>query len=145
MMQVEVDSLQPSLASQAVLKGSSMRNFIILAALLTITTGCATQKQWAATGGSRSDGVVRLSYEYGPFESPQVDEAAGLALAKQRCAVWGYTGAEAFGGVTQQCNAWTTSGCMGFLVTKEYQCTGNGGAAIGMAQSVTLPMPMLAR
>ncbi|WP_454261926.1 YecR family lipoprotein [Pseudoxanthomonas mexicana] len=40
---------------------------------------------------------------------------------------WGYTGAEAFGGVTQQCNMpGGMGGCQRWLVTKEFQCTGMG-------------------
>jgi len=88
---------------------------------------------YAATGGSRADGTVRLSYEVGMFEQAVVDEAQGLQLARQRCATWGYTGAEAFGGTTSQCTSMSTSGCSVTLVTKEYQCTGTGGRG-GMAE-----------
>ena len=91
---------------------------------------CATAKTWQATGGSRSDGTVRLSYEVGMLESPQLT-SDGTQLAVERCRVWGYTGATAFGGVTSQCTQMGSSGCMVTLVTKEFQCTGqgNGGYA----------------
>jgi len=91
-----------------------------------VAVGCATQKTWSATGGSRADGTVRLSYEVGMFEVAEVDEAQATALAVQRCAVWGYSGAEAFGGVTRQCTQPGSGGCAVTLVTKEYQCTGTG-------------------
>src|SRR5206468_5443265 len=74
--------------------------------------------------GSRSDGVVRLSYEYGLLEVPQPNERQGVELAKSRCAAWGYPGAEAFGGQTQVCTNRTSSGCNSWLVTREYQCLG---------------------
>ncbi len=102
------------------------------AALLTLAA-CATAKTYTATGGSRSDGTVKLSYEVGMFEQPVVDEAQGLSVARQRCATWGYTGAEAFGGTTSQCTYMTSSGCGTALITKEYQCTGTGGRG-GMAE-----------
>jgi hypothetical protein len=86
--------------------------------------GCAITKEWAATGGSRSDGVVKLSYEYGLFQAPQVSAQQGLELAKARCSAWGYSGAEAFGGVTRVCNNRDSTGCNSWLVTAEYQCTG---------------------
>lgn len=89
-----------------------------------LVSGCAVTKTWTATGGSRSDGVVRLSFEHTGFEQPQLDEQQGLSLAAQRCKTWGYTGAEAFGGVTRQCNQRSGFGCDQWLVTKEYQCTG---------------------
>jgi len=92
-----------------------------------LLAGCATTKDWSATGGSRSDGVVRLSYEVGEFERPQLSESQGIDLATRRCQTWGYTGAEAFGGVTRQCsNGGGFGGCAMWVVTKEYQCTGTG-------------------
>lgn len=86
--------------------------------------GCAAQKTLTPTGGSRSDGIVKLSYEYGQYEIPQVDKDSGVAVAKQRCAAWGYTGAEAFGGQTKQCNNTSMGSCVQWMVTVEYQCTG---------------------
>ena len=89
--------------------------------------GCAATKEWSATGGSRSDGTVKLSYEVGEFEKAQLSESQGLGLATQRCQTWGYSGAEAFGGVTRQCNlGGGFGGCSRWFITKEYQCTGTG-------------------
>jgi len=107
---------------------------LVAGAALLALAACATAKTYTATGGSRSDGTVRLSYEVGMFEAPQVDEAQGLQVARQRCATWGYSGAEAFGGITTQCTAMGSSGCMTTLVSKEYQCTGNGGGGYAEIQ-----------
>jgi hypothetical protein len=97
---------------------------------LLIVSACAVTKDWAATGGSRADGVVRLSYEYGEFEQPQASEDQAITIASQRCKTWGYEGAEAFGGVTRQCNqSGGMGGCARWLVTKEYQCIGTGSAS----------------
>jgi hypothetical protein len=97
---------------------------------IALLSGCATTKDWAATGGSRADGVVRLSYEVGLMEKPQLNEQQAINLATQRCKTWGYAGAEAFGGVTRQCNmpGGFGGGCNQWMVTKEYQCTGNAAA-----------------
>ncbi|HEY1270105.1 MAG TPA: YecR family lipoprotein [Candidatus Binatia bacterium] len=100
--------------------------YFVLALLMTGLVGCAVQKQWTATGGSRSDGIVKLSYEYRAFERPQTDQQQGLELAIKRCGVWGYTGAEAFGGQTRACNNTASGTCNSWLVTREYQCTGTG-------------------
>jgi len=107
-----------------------MRKLAIAAAVMLTVAGCASAKMWQATGGSRADGVVRLSYQYGLFEQPTLADS-GQAMAAERCKVWGYSGAEAFGGVTEQCNNFGSSGCTSWLVTKEFQCTGqgNGGFA----------------
>jgi hypothetical protein len=106
-----------------------MRLIIYAAIVLAAVSGCTTTKQWTATGGSRSDGVVRLSYELGEFESPRLNEDQGVQTASQRCRTWGYSGAEAFGGTLRQCTqSGGLGGCSVWTVTKEYQCTGNGAS-----------------
>jgi hypothetical protein len=92
---------------------------------IAFLSGCAVQEQWAATGGSRADGTVQLSYEYGEFQEPEVDDAQGVELAASRCAAWGYTGSDPFGGVIRKCEAFGGYGnCLSWFVTKNYQCTG---------------------
>jgi hypothetical protein len=107
-----------------------MKKIALALGAVMLVSACATAKVWQPTGGSRSDGVVRLSYQYGMFETPELSDD-GVELAVERCKVWGYTGATAFGGVTTQCNQMSNSGCVSTLVTKEFQCTGqgNGGYA----------------
>ena len=104
---------------------------LLAASVLVIMSiqGCAVNKQLTPTGGSRADGTVKLSYEYGAFEVPKLDGQQGMSAAQQRCAAWGYTGAEPFGGSTQTCSRPSNSGCMGWLVTIEYQCTGTLAAS----------------
>lgn len=101
-----------------------MKSKLIAFGAFVVLAGCATVSQMAATGGSRADGIVRLSYEYGAFNKVKIDEAEGLRTAQARCQTWGYKDAEAFGGVTRQCQGSSMYGCMRWTVTKEYQCTG---------------------
>lgn len=119
--------------------------YILLTALALTLAACATPKVWTATGGSRADGIVRLAYDVGAFESPVLDEAQAISVAQQRCAVWGYTGAEAFGGMTTVCNVRDGYGsCMQATVTKEYQCTGKPDASLAPGPHViTVPAPLL--
>jgi hypothetical protein len=99
---------------------------LFAAILATVAlAGCAVQTQMVPTGGSRADGTVKLSYDFGAFQVPKVDEAQGLAAATGRCKAWGYTGAEAFGGGTRTCTNASMGSCNAFRVTVEYQCTGN--------------------
>ena len=49
----------------------------------------------------------------------------GAQAAAQRCAAWGYSGAEPFGSYTSVCSQPSSSGCMKTMVTMEYQCTGD--------------------
>ena len=103
-----------------------MKKLLIAALLLQ---GCAVQKPLVPIGGSRADGTVKLAFEYGLFESPKLDEQQGLASARQRCAAWGYTDAEPFGGSTTQCSEPTRSGCKRWIVSIEYQCIGTPTAS----------------
>lgn len=91
--------------------------------------GCATVSQMVPTGGSRSDGIVKLSFEYGMFDKVQIDQASALVAARKRCATWGYGDAEPFGGMTRQCQYYESMGCTRWFATVEYQCTSPGGSA----------------
>ncbi len=102
-----------------------MKKLLILAGVSMLMAGCVTTKDWAATGGSRSDGVVRLSYDYGSLQQVRVSEEQAVDLASKRCASWGYQGAEAFGGSNRQCiQPGGFGGCTAWQVNKEYQCIG---------------------
>jgi hypothetical protein len=106
-----------------------MRLISLLIALTVVLGGCAVQKMLIPTGGSRADGTVEMSYEFGLFEAPVVNLQQGAEAAKQRCAAWGYSGAEAFGGQRSQCQQRDGMGtCTRTLVTVPYQCTGMSGA-----------------
>ncbi|MBM4197876.1 MAG: hypothetical protein FJ197_12460 [Gammaproteobacteria bacterium] len=101
-------------------------NRLILAFVVSMfaLAGCATVKVPVPTGGSRADGTVQLSYEVGGFEKPVVDWNQALGTAEDRCRAWGYHGAQPFGGTTSQCQATNQYGCVQWLVTASYQCTG---------------------
>lgn len=103
--------------------------------------GCAVQKTLTPIGGSRSDGVVRLAYTYGMFETPKIDSAQAWSAARQRCSAWGYSDAEAFGGQSTACINGTYQGCNMWQVTVEYQCTGQPEAAV-MPIPVPVPVPV---
>ena len=99
--------------------------------------GCATGKQWAVSGGDKSAGVVRVSYEYPEFREPTVDEAKAAELAANRCGFWGYGGAEPIEGQIRQCSNMDGTNCDQWRVTREYQCT--NGARHGVAGVQSTP------
>lgn len=106
----------------------TMKNVLLpmLITSLVIAAGCATNvpKELVATGGSRSDGTVEMSFEHYAMEQPQVDYAKGLEVARMRCAKWGYSDAEQFGGVSRTCQSATQYGCGRWLAKMTYQCLG---------------------
>lgn len=111
-----------------------MRKVVLLLLALSIltVTGCAKQvpKTWTATGGSRSDATVTLSYQYVPIsEIPVIDDAAGLQTAIKRCQSWGYKDAEPFGGEVSSSQPyrdpmWGDTSMV--TISKTYQCLGQG-------------------
>lgn len=116
-----------------------MKRFVAMLATVACLglVGCAkpAPKSWVPTSGSRADATVKLSYEYNPnTEIPQVNEAQALEAAKKRCSSWGYSDAEAFGGVlgicTQMVPAFGGPQCLQRIVTKEYQCIGRGDSKV---------------
>ena len=108
--------------------------FLIAATLVSLSLGgCAVSKDWQATDGSRSDGVVRLSFEYKQMQAAQANDQQGLNLAESRCNSWGYPGSEAVGRTKQTCNQAGELGCATWLVTKEYQCLGHADASAQLA------------
>jgi hypothetical protein len=96
---------------------------------------CVTTKKFVATGGSRGDGVVILSYEDGPLQVSHGDYEQGLALARSTCIGWGYSGAIRYG-ESEQCitHGWEIpdlgEACKE-LVKDSYHCLG----------AATLPKP----
>jgi YecR-like lipoprotein len=96
-----------------------------LLTLALLASGCATTQIVALpTGGSRADGTVELTYDIGGFQNGKVDYTGAQIQAEQRCAAWGYSGAEKFGGEKRICSAPSGYGCMAWQVTMPYQCTG---------------------
>jgi hypothetical protein len=98
---------------------------VLALSLGLLLAACATPMNMVPTGGSRSDGTVEMSYEYGIFQQPVINAAQATSSANEMCAGWGYTGSRPFGGQTTRCQVTDGSGnCMRFLATVRFQCTG---------------------
>ncbi len=98
-------------------------------AIFLLLASCTVDKQLTATGGSKADGIVELSYEIGEFQTAKIDWDRANQDAAQRCAAWGYSNAESFGGERRTCQVPGSYGCNQWLVTMNYQCTGQKAAA----------------
>ena len=99
---------------------------VLMAVIAAVATGCATKKDFYATGGSRADGTVDMAYDFRPFETPVVSQQQAQSIAKSKCAVWGYRDAESFGGMTQNCYRRNEFGtCTAGQNIIKYQCIGN--------------------
>jgi hypothetical protein len=95
---------------------------------LLLLSGCTVHKELIPVGGSKADGTIRMGYRlgdtYGAYEIASVNMTQGQALAAQKCKVWGYDGAEAFGGQVTNCVNSGPMGCVQSEVYIEYQCAG---------------------
>ena len=101
-----------------------MRSLASMIGVVAVLAGCAVQKDWVPISGSRADGTVKLAFEYGGFEEPQVNREQAISEATKRCSAWGYTAAEPFGGTMRHCTAWNAYGCISYRVEATFQCTG---------------------
>ena len=108
--------------------------FLVSAALLLNLAACATSQKWAVSGGDRSGGVVRVSYDYPEFQQPEVSDAQAMKIALGRCAGWGYEAAKPIPGQTRQCSNMEGANCNLWTVTREYQCTSQGAFASNFAK-----------
>ncbi|MCA9466151.1 MAG: hypothetical protein KC643_12005 [Nitrospira sp.] len=98
------------------------RTFLGLFSVLLLAA-CATPTTMSATGGSKADGIVEMSYEYGEFQQPVIDPEQGMASAIQRCKAWDYKKAEPFdGGVATCIIPGGLGGCARMRQTISYQC-----------------------
>lgn len=101
-------------------------NFLKLALISLFTlslNGCTTIKIPQASGGSRSDGIIEMSFNYGLFEKPEIQWDKALTEAVARCKSWGYRSAERFNRGTADCQNYDPRyGCINTLVTVKYQC-----------------------
>ncbi|WP_421862935.1 YecR family lipoprotein [Parvibaculum sp.] len=97
---------------------------LVVSALLSATLfGCSSVKTPIPTGGSKSEGIIRMSYEDGMFESASADWSAADKIAAERCVDWGYGGAQRFGLQTSKCQISDSGICLSAIRTTEYQCT----------------------
>ena len=66
--------------------------------LVMVLSACAVEKFPVATGGSRADGTVKVSYDVGQLEKPQVHMDVAQSQAQNIFRVWRYQGNETLGG-----------------------------------------------
>jgi hypothetical protein len=96
---------------------------LAVAAVVAVSAGCATGKQWAVTDSDRDEGLVRVSYEFPEHQEPELSDEQAIKLAESRCNGWGYDDAEPIAGQLRQCSSMNSGDCELWKVTREFQCT----------------------
>lgn len=100
-----------------------MKHLVTLLAIVALTGCISTPMQWGASGGSRADGIVELSYTYNYMQKPITSEVQGRLRAAQMCLAWGYVnGVEPMDVDERKCESSSYNGCDLWRVTRKYQC-----------------------
>jgi hypothetical protein len=100
-----------------------IKKVFISLVLLIIFMNCATTIFLQPTTGSKADGTVTMSYEYGIFQQPEIKWQDALNQATAKCQRWGYKSAEKFGAGLETCLTRNQYGnCIRSRVDVEYQC-----------------------
>lgn len=102
--------------------------YVCMVFLMTLLLGaCETAPRravWQLSEASRADGTVTLTTDYSTKVSYHSSELNKMAA--QKCAVWGYKGAQSFGQEQRSCLVVNRAGsCQRFRLTAKYQCTGS--------------------
>lgn len=102
-----------------------MSRVLVVLSVAFLLLSCAVAVTPQSTGGSRADGTIEMSYQYGALTIPEPDWITAGREASQRCQNWGYTSAETFGTGVQSCvSADFYGNCNTYRVTQTYQCSG---------------------
>ena len=96
---------------------------LCLFAATSILAGCTTYKMWTYADSDEQARTVTMYYEYRKLENPQVDERAGVQIARERCKDWGFPSAQRKG-EDRQCVDGEAASCSKWRVIREYRCTG---------------------
>ena len=96
-----------------------MRYAMMLGCLLALC-GCIPPSIPVDVGGSKADGTIVMGTSVSSIGT--VDWSGAAAVARERCRAWGYSRAEAFSGVMQQCTWMGAYGCNQYNVSRTYQC-----------------------
>lgn len=103
---------------KAMVKVSSVIPVLFVSLVLS---GC-TVSELSSTGGSRADGTIVMSVEYGEFDHLDINKEKALASATRRCQSWGYNAAQPFDAGLSQCSVSSGFGCSRYIYSLTYQC-----------------------
>lgn len=98
-----------------------MRYLGLMAVVLSVSA-CTTVTDMSATGGSRADGIVDMSYQYDVLQRVMIDKVKAQESAARRCQAWGYKSAESFDNGIRTCVDRDFISCNVYQVTVRYQC-----------------------
>ena len=105
-----------------------MKKYAVILVAVAFLSACVSSpvdKLPVPVSGSRADGTVTLSYEYGLFEKPVVNWDEAKKTSEKRCQAWDYKTAESFGGIESDCissNGYAVASNALILMINSFRC-----------------------
>ncbi|MGG5965176.1 YecR family lipoprotein [Salmonella enterica] len=106
---------------KAIPKAPSVISVLFAFSAPFILSGCAVS-ELSSTGGSRADGTIVMSVEYGGFDYLDINQDKALNSAIRRCQSWGYRTAQPFDAGFSKCSDFSGFGCTRYIYSISYQC-----------------------
>lgn len=106
--------------------------FLVLVLLVcaVLLAACTVKKTPMPYGGSKADGMVKLSYTIGSYRQAKVDKEQTRQRALKRCQAWGYENVQHFGS-TKECVRYSGFSCSAWRVKLKYQCIAESEGSAG--------------
>ena len=106
-------------------KGVNMNIYKIFLIISTLILSSCAFKYPEPLTGSKADGIIKVSFEYGLFNDPddwteEWDKAE--REAQQRCIYWGYSNVYQFDLTYSECINRSIYGCVKWQYYVDYQC-----------------------
>jgi len=100
-----------------------MKNLVLIFIAIILFSSCHVTKDLDLVGGSKSDAIVEMTYEYHLFQKVTISSwEESQEKATNTCRTWGYTSAKRFEKPKKDCIGWGKDGCYEWRVTWKYQC-----------------------
>jgi hypothetical protein len=100
-----------------------MKKKLCLLLMILFISGCAVVKTPTISGVDQDNGQIKMSYNYGLFERPDVKWNETLDSASAQCKNWGYMDAQQSTGPQTRCTKEDQKGnCISWQVDSLYKC-----------------------
>jgi len=97
------------------------RTFAFVCGVLVLSS-CVVDREFAVTGGNRSEGIVELTALEDVDEWVRATPSKTNDSALNACKEWGYSNVILSEGATRKCVKWKDYVCDGYRITQNFRC-----------------------
>jgi len=98
------------------------RTLAIVCSALVLSSCVVVDREFAVTGGNRSEGIVELTALEDGYEWIRATPSKTIASALKACKEWGYSNVILSEGTTRECVKGEDFDCDTFRVTQKFRC-----------------------